>query len=303
MKEERSAQTRGDLSTSMLGGAMAGGSGVTCRCNPLQQSPPIFLPIRNAPSGMAAKVKPHPTPEYHTGQGRHAVLPPIPLRGIILAPSGSGKTVLLVSMLLDFYRGAFARIYVFSPSVDIDQTWRPVKDYVAKELGVDPAKEKCFFDEWDPEALKEILETQAAMVQYQKKHKYHKIHGICVIVDDFADDPTVMHSSSNVLSMLFMRGRHLMCSTLLSTQKYRAVSTMIRTNAQFLIVFRLRNAAELQALMEETSALYDKKTLLRMYEHATDEPFSFWYLLLTAKRKEDMFYLRFDGKMVPELED
>ena len=211
--------------------------------------------------------------------------------------------MLLVSLLLDQYRGAFARIYVFSPSVIIDRTWDPVRTYVEKELGVDSAKERCFFDEWDPDALKEILETQAAMVDYQKKHKYKKLHGICVIVDDFADDPTVMHNSSNVLSMLFMRGRHYACSTLLSTQKYRAVSTMIRTNAQFLIVFRLRNAAELAALLEEISAVYDKKTLLRMYEHATDEPFSFWYLLLSAKKKEDMFHLRFESKMVPELED
>ena len=250
-----------------------------------------------------ATIRPHKVVEYTTGQGKHPILPPAPLRGIILAPSGSGKTVLLVSLLLDQYRGAFARIYVFSPSVNIDRTWDPVRTYVHKELGVDPDKEKCFFDEWDPEALKDILETQAAMVDFQKKHKYKKIHGIIVIVDDFADDPSVMHNSNNVLSMLFMRGRHLMCSTILSTQKFRAVSTMIRTNAQFLVVFRLRNAAELAALLEEISAVYDKKTLLRMYEHATDEPFSFWYLLLSAKRKEDMFYLRFDGKMVPELEE
>ena len=249
-----------------------------------------------------ASVRPHPIPEYTTGQGRHPILPPTPMRGIILAPSGRGKTVLLVSMLLDLYRGAFARIYVFSPSVDIDQTWRPVKRYVERDLGVDLDKEPCFFDTWRPEALKDILDTQAEMVAYQKKHKYKKLHGICVIVDDFADDPQVMHSSSNILSMLFMRGRHLMVSTILSTQKFRAVSTMIRTNAQFLIVFRLRNSKELEALMEEISAVYDRKTLLRMYEHATDEPFSFWYLLLTSKQKEDMFYLRFDGKMVPELE-
>ena len=25
-------------------------------------------------------------------------------------------------------------IYIYSPSLDIDRTWRPVKDYIAKEL-------------------------------------------------------------------------------------------------------------------------------------------------------------------------
>ena len=245
-----------------------------------------------------ALVRPHPLLEYKTGQGKHAILPPTPLRGIILAPSGSGKTVLLVAMLTDMYRNAFARIFVFSPSVDIDATWVPVKSYVEKELGVDPKKEQCFFSEWDPAALKDILDVQADIIKYQKAHGQKKLHGICVIVDDFADDERVMHNSHNVLSMLFMRGRHSMVSTLLSTQKYRAVSTMIRTNAQFLITFRLRNSKELSALLEEISALYSPDTLRRMYEAATEDPFSFWYILMTAKKKEDMFFLRFEQRMV-----
>ena len=35
---------------------------------------------------------------------------------------------------IDIYRGRFNRIYIFSPSIDIDHTWRPIKDYIAKEL-------------------------------------------------------------------------------------------------------------------------------------------------------------------------
>ena len=34
-----------------------------------------------------------------------------------------------------------------------------------------------------------------------------------------------------------------------------------------------------------------------MYEAATKEPYSFWYILLTAKLKEDMFFVRFDQKV------
>ena len=75
---------------------------------------------------------------------------------------------------------------------------------------------------------------------------------------------------------------------------------MIRTNAQFLICFRLRNSKELAALLEEISALYSPETLRRMYETATEEPFSFWYILMTAKKKEDMFLLRFEQRMVAE---
>jgi hypothetical protein len=60
----------------------------------------------------------------------------------------------------------------------------------------------------------------------------------------------------------------------------------------------LRNYKELEALVEEPSALYPKKTLLEIYSAATDEPYSFWYILLTARKKTDMFFLRFDKKIV-----
>ena len=55
---------------------------------------------------------------------------------------------------------------------------------------------------------------------------------------------------------------------------------------------------ELQSLLEEISAVYDVKTLEQMYQLATDDPFSFWYILFTARKKEDMFFLRFEQNMV-----
>ena len=55
---------------------------------------------------------------------------------------------------------------------------------------------------------------------------------------------------------------------------------------------------ELQSLLEEISGVYDVKTLEQMYQLATDDPFSFWYILFTARQKEGMFFLRFERKMV-----
>jgi hypothetical protein len=241
-------------------------------------------------------------PVFETGRGRHPILPTTPMRGIILAPSNSGKTVLLTNLILDFYRGAFARIFVFSPSVNIDANWAPVKKYVTETLGVDLKKEKCFFEDWEPAELDRILKLQARMVEYQKKHKPNgkKLHGILVVIDDWADSPEVMHDNKNALSTLFVRGRHWGVSTILSTQKFRAIANMIRVNAQFLISFRLRNYKELEALLEELSALYPRKTLEAMYNAATDEPYSFWYIDLAAKKKEEMFFLRFERPMVAD---
>ena len=72
-------------------------------------------------------IKPIDVTEYTCKQSRHSHVPTVPLRMILLAPSGSGKTVLLSNLILNVYRGCFERIYVFSPSIDIDSTWEAVK--------------------------------------------------------------------------------------------------------------------------------------------------------------------------------
>jgi len=63
-------------------------------------------------------------------------------------------------------------------------------------------------------------------------------------------------------------------------------------------VFRLRNNQDLQTFIDEVSALVDKATLLEMYRIATREPYSFLYIKLTAKDLNDMFYIKFDKKLM-----
>ena len=238
------------------------------------------------------------TKQPKIGEG---VVPPTPCRVLVTGPSGSGKTQLVVDMLTRIYAGCFERVFVFSPSVDLDSAWQPVKDYVHKVLGV-PETEKCFFDTWDEEALDEIIRTQKAVVAHQKKEKTGKqIFGICIVCDDWADSPQVMASrqGGNALNTLLVRGRHMMISSFILTQKLRLAGSILRVNAQALIVFRLRNRLELDAIIEELSAVYDKKTLLEMYQLATAEPYSFWFVNLSASRVEDMFWLTFQRRMVP----
>ena len=89
-------------------------------------------------------------------------------------------------------------------------------------------------------------------------------------------------------------------STFMSVQKLRLAGSILRVNAQALCIFRLRNKLELDAVVEELSAVYSKDQLLEMYGLATREPYSFWYIHLAAKRREDMFFLRFEKRMTPQ---
>ena len=63
-------------------------------------------------------VKVFKTPEYTVKQPPDPVVCRTPSNGILCAPSASGKTVLLVSMILEQYRGCFERVYIMSNSID-----------------------------------------------------------------------------------------------------------------------------------------------------------------------------------------
>ena len=56
----------------------------------------------------------------------------------------------------------------------------------------------------------------------------------------------------------------------------------------------------METFIEEVSAVYPKKVLLELYNIATSEPYSFLYVNLRAKSKDDMVYMNFDRKLVIE---
>ena len=117
-----------------------------------------------------------------------------------------------------------------------------------------------------------------------------------VIVDDFADDPSFSRHS-NLLHSLFTRGRHNYISTVIRTQKFTAIAPIIRVNATCLIVYRLRNAKDLDTCLEELSAMLPRKDLIEVYQLATKEPYSFLYINLVAKTLNNMFYINFKQKV------
>jgi len=213
---------------------------------------------------------------------------------VLLAPSGSGKTVLLSNLILNQYRGAFERIYVFSPSVDLDATWEPVRKYQSDVLHAEHGeREKLYFDTYNPDDLEHIIETQNKITKHVKKLGRKKLFSILIVVDDFADSPDFTRKSK-LLHSLFTRGRHNSISTIVSTQKFNALHPIIRVNATALIVYRLRNYKELEAFVEEVAGMITKKELVEIYKYATEEEYSFLYVNLVAKTVKEMFYKRFN---------
>ena len=103
-------------------------------------------------------VRPLPGKTYKHKQSRYSDTPTLGMRMLINAPSNSGKTNLIVSMITEIYADAWdAGIHVFSHSIAIDDAWKPVKRFM-ESRGFDPAK-YCH-DTYDEAVLAEILAEQ-----------------------------------------------------------------------------------------------------------------------------------------------
>ena len=130
----------------------------------------------------------------------------------------------------------------------------------------------------------------------KSKKETKRLFQILIIIDDFADSAEFSRKST-LLHALFTRGRHSQISTIISTQKFAALHPIIRVNTKILHVFRSRNYQDLQLFLDEVSALIDKKSLMEIYNLAVSEPFSFLTVDLTAKKKNDIFMVKFDKKI------
>ena len=227
----------------------------------------------------------------------HQVMPEPSLRMIISGPSGSGKGILTSEILLNHYKGKFEKIYYFSASALVDDNLKPLRKYCEEHLNMDPEKDPCLYDTWDDSVVEKILDRQAAVTEYMKRKGSKKRYHIAVICDDFANERRVVRGG--VLERLYLRGRHINCSTFVLTQYYRLLSPAIRTNATHLACFRMRNIKDRDAIIEENAAIIDKELLLQMYDKATSRPFGFLLILLTETDPNKTFYSSFDTRLIP----
>ena len=104
-------------------------------------------------------------------QGHYGdIVPKLPMRSMLVGPSGSGKTVLLTNMILGIYKGCFSRIYIWSPSIEVDSTWKPVKDYIRDHIKPSD-RDKYHFDSYDPSELEQAIQTQHKVIDHQTNKK------------------------------------------------------------------------------------------------------------------------------------
>ena len=209
----------------------------------------------------------------------------LPCRKLLLAQTNSGKTTLILNMLLDVYRDAWERIVVFSSSWETDSTWEPLKQYMReREWNLD----ECGFSTYSDTVLSGIIAEQAAIVRWQKAKNHKRLFGLLVIFDDMLSTREAIRGKQ--IEILYTRGRHFHASVWCSTQAYRRISNVVRMNSDHEFVWRLRNGGDLHAWLEENSAIVGLDKLMEIYTNATSRPYGYLWLKKTATDDNDLFH-------------
>jgi hypothetical protein len=272
-------------------------------------------------------VKPIPVPtKYKHPLPNHEQLPVHEFTMGLIAPKGAGKTTTICN-LLDFYKGYFHTILVFSPTIDSDEKWdwikaqkllvenNALKSWMKKMAEKKNGENKIvegppisheleglvnqrdsftgripeehFFDSYNDEKFREIMEEQMTLIRALKKHDQPKYlaNRILIIFDDLVGSSLFSGSRGSYFKGVNTRHRHYSASFLMVSQGYKEIPKTIRTNWTCLIVFEIGNEREVQVIYEEYAMGLNSSDWLEMYKYATEEDHSFLFINFQKPKK------------------
>jgi Poxvirus A32 protein. len=278
---------------------------------------PHDLSIRPVPAPVNAK---HPPPP----RGGDVLMEHEFTLGFI-APKGSGKTTAICN-LLDFYRGYFHAITVFSPTLESDEKWdwvkrqallsenKALKRFLAKhdktleEIvgGPNPCVTDTPFDpripdhqyltEYDESVLEDMLTEQDKLIARIKSMggTKHLAHRWLLIFDDLVGSTLFNNRRDNVFKVLNTRHRHFNASIIMVSQGYKEIPKTVRTNWTALILFAIANDAEVKVIYEEFAMGLKLDVWLQVYAYCTEQDYGFMYLNTKKKEKRLRIMKNFD---------
>lgn len=218
-----------------------------------------------------------------------------PFTYIVVGNSGSGKTTLINYLLKSTFIPMFKKnIFIMSPTMKYSGDFKDYRDKVE-----DPKKRKHddgqhFYDEWEPDVIQEIIQTQQENIL---EHGKDKTPHVLLIVDDLLE---VLHTSS-IIDKLFFKARHFKISTILLFQKMKGLSRVCRINCKYLTFFRTANESELEDIMDEFFSKTQKKRLQPLVLEWFQQPWSFIHMDLKTQNFEDRLHFGKDKKLIEKV--
>lgn len=180
-----------------------------------------------------------------------------PFRLIIAGRSHSGKTTLLLNLLMkqEYYNRYFDDVYMFCPTYDSNQ-WNLIK-----------------FNRGH--VMRTYSEKRLLRILNENKKRQRRI--LIIFSDCGAQDIKKPGNYRNPLDDAQMNARHYNCSFIFEAQNLASLSTPTRQNADGVVVYETTNSVEVDELYKYYGC-GDRNQFRRILRLATKENYSFLFI-------------------------
>ena len=217
-------------------------------------------------------------------------IPSHPFRTLFTGTTGSGKTTNMINLLIkpEFLKDYFDTIYIFSPNcrteIEFDEIQKQNRgDVICSE----------HFDE------AEVTEIFHKLIKTAKKHKNDRsmMPRVLLFIDDFAGHKEVMNSQ--LLVKIFFMSRKYSTSTWISSQRYKAVPSNLRTNSEFHVIYE-QSSTQTMLIAEELSVgAFTKHHIVNAMNDVSSKRFNFLFINTRKPVSEGRFRLTYSEKLIP----
>ena len=175
----------------------------------------------------------------------------------INAPRGSGKTFLLLNLLIhdNFYNDMFDKIYLITPSAYQDPKYS-ILDLPSSQIMIT----------FDEKRITKIIKDK------HPDDEYLFIFDDIITQDEFKKNA----GNDSIINTIAINGRHMNVSMIISSQKTSGVSSFVRSQVDGVYIFKQRSMNEIDAIHNDNSVDgLNRKDFSKLVSKATKEQYSF----------------------------
>jgi hypothetical protein len=197
--------------------------------------------------------------------------PQWPFRALIVGSSGSGKTNMVLDLILNHIY--YDKIYIYAKNLD-----QPIYEFLEEFLN--KAKDEGELIDYS---------INSELNEDLKLDNFDNDGQTLIIFDDF-----ITEKDQHLISDLFVRGRHKNISTIYISQSYMDIPKLIRKNSNYLALYKDDDLDNVKRVLKKNGGSNPDK-MLEMYIEATMEPYSFFFIDMKTNDKMLRFRRNWDG--------